>query len=83
MDMIKSDILNIIAEEALVDIETLKLDKKLDELGIDSIAVIGVMYDVEEKYNIEIDDSEIAVDQTLGDMLDLMINKIQASEGQG
>tara|TARA_R110000868_G_scaffold314557_1_gene575485 strand:+ start:133 stop:378 length:246 start_codon:yes stop_codon:yes gene_type:complete len=75
----ESDILDMIAHEALVDRNTLVLASKLDEIGIDSIAVVSVIFEVEEKYNITIGDDDISVDQTLGDVLEMIISKINAA----
>ena len=72
-------LLDLIAAEALIEREKLSLDAPLDSLGIDSVDFVSIMFAVEEKYNITVEDNEIARDKTLGDMIALLESKIEAT----
>jgi acyl carrier protein len=75
----QEELLDLIATEALIEREKLSLDAPLDSLGIDSVDFVSIMFAVEEKYNITVEDNEIARDKTLGDMIALLESKIEAT----
>jgi len=75
----QEELLDLIAAEALIEREKLSLDAPLDSLGIDSVDFVSIMFAVEEKYNITVEDNEIARDKTLGDMIALLESKIEAA----
>jgi len=75
----QEELLDLIAAEALIEREKLSLDAPLDSLGIDSVDFVSIMFAVEEKYTITVEDNEIARDKTLGDMIALLESKIEAA----
>ncbi|MET0546093.1 MAG: phosphopantetheine-binding protein [Caulobacterales bacterium] len=75
----EAELLDIIAAEALIERDTLALDAQLDALGIDSVDFVSIVFALEEKYNISVEDGEIARDKTLGDMITLLESKIAAA----
>jgi acyl carrier protein len=50
----------------------------LAELGLDSLAMLEVVYDVEEKFHVEVQDSELVDTKTIGHLLDLIEKKTAA-----
>ena len=51
---ISEKILQIIAEQSLLDPADVQLDATLEELGIDSLGVVESIYAIEEEFNIEV-----------------------------
>ena len=51
---ISEKILQIIAEQSLLDPADVQLDATLEALGIDSLGVVESIYAIEEEFNIEV-----------------------------
>lgn len=81
MNSLSEELIELIASEALVDRETLIPGAKLDSLGIDSVDFVSIMFAVEERYSVTIEDDEISKSATLADMLSLFEKKIAAVRG--
>ena len=45
---------NIIAEQIMKDVDDLQLDASLDELGLDSLKVVDIIFELEEAFDISI-----------------------------
>ena len=50
----REELIELIAEEALVDKEKLVDSATLADIGLDSVGVVSVVFAVEEKYGVEI-----------------------------
>jgi acyl carrier protein len=48
------ELIDIIAEEALIDRAKLDPAAKLEDIGLDSVDLVSVVFAIEEKYGIEI-----------------------------
>lgn len=68
------ELIDIIAEEALMDRAKLDPTAKLEDIGLDSVDLVSVIFAIEEKYGIEI--AEDAFDRT--DTLGAVLGKINA-----
>ena len=51
--------------------ENLTPETRLDELGIDSMSLLELMFEVEDKYNIHLPD-DVPTPETVGQFLELM-----------
>lgn len=51
---IASRVIEIIAEQALLDVEHLTLESTPEELGIDSLAIVESIFAIEETYDIQV-----------------------------
>lgn len=51
---LEEQIKEIIADQALMDPEDISDDSTLDELGLDSLAVVEIIYGVEEAFDIQV-----------------------------
>jgi len=60
---------DIIAEEALMDRAKLIDDAKLEDIGLDSVDLVSVVFAIEEKYGIEISEDAFTRNDTLGEVL--------------
>lgn len=79
---LQNELLDLVAEEAVVDRDTLKTEARLDELDIASADFVMILMAIEEKYGVYISvDNEIAELQTVQDLLSLVSAKIQADLG--
>jgi len=52
--VIETEIIEIIAEKCQKNVSSITPASRLDELGIDSMQAIVLLYDLEERYDIEI-----------------------------
>lgn len=74
---LEEDLLDIVAEEAMVERELLKRDAVLDDLNIASADFVMVLMAIEEKFGIYISvDNELADLKTVQDLLSLASEKI-------
>lgn len=78
MDVPEDELLDLIAQEALVDRATLKRDASLADLGIQSIDLISVIFEVENRYGLTIDENDLPPDGTLGGVLDVLRARLAA-----
>ena len=73
MSSVESDIYDIIAEKSAVDRSKLSRDAKLEELEIESLDVVEIIFAVEEKFDIHVpynaNDQELEF-ETVGDVVD-------------
>ena len=72
------ELLDLIAEEALIDREKLVRDATLEDIGLDSVDVVSVVFAAEEKYGIEISEDAFKDTTNLGGFLDTLKGLIQA-----
>ena len=75
---LEQDLIDLVAKEALVDVEKLKKDSTLEEIGLDSVDLVSVVFAVEDKYGVTIGENDLEKSATLGQMLDLIQAKIAA-----
>ena len=61
---------DLIAEEALLDRSTLNRDMTLEAVGMTSLDVISVLFEVEERYGIVVEASDLEDCKTLGQLID-------------
>lgn len=51
---VQTRVIEIVAEQALLDVEEVKLDSSLDDLGIDSLGLVESIFAIEEAFDISI-----------------------------
>ena len=51
---VKDKVIQIIAEQGLLDVADVSLTATLEELGIDSLGVVESIFAIEEKFDIEV-----------------------------
>lgn len=52
------------------------LNKSLSDVGIDSLAALGIIVNLEEKFNVHMDDEKIAKVKNISSLLDLLAETI-------
>ncbi|MCD1147070.1 acyl carrier protein [Peptoniphilus sp. KCTC 25270] len=71
----KEKILEMIAEQFNVSIENLNGDTNfVDDLNADSIELVEMVMSLEEEFDIQLEDEELAEIKTIGDVLELIEN---------
>ena len=53
-DAVKEKIIEIIAEQAIMDVTDVKMDATLEDLGIDSLGLVESIFAIEEVFDIQI-----------------------------
>jgi acyl carrier protein len=73
--------IKILTEELKLNIDpaTISADRLIEDLGMSSIHLMNVMYDLEEAFHIRLDPEEMLAIGTVGHLLDLLDSKIAAA----
>ena len=83
MSSVESDIYDIIAEKSAVDRSKLQPEAKLEDLEIESLDVVEIIFAVEEKFDIHVpynaNDQELEF-ETIGDVV-AAVQKLIDEEG--
>ncbi|MFT4999785.1 MAG: acyl carrier protein [Paracoccaceae bacterium] len=52
--VLKDKIIAILAEQAVLNVEDIRIDATLDELGIDSLGLVETVFAIEETFDVEV-----------------------------
>lgn len=66
------EIRSMISEELGVKPERIELDTNLKELGSDSIALMAIIDNIQEQYNIDVSDEAVKNVQTVKDIVEYL-----------
>ena len=72
------ELLDLVAEEALIDRAKLVREATLEDIGLDSVDVVSVVFAAEEKYGVEIAEDAFKDVSNLGQFLDIIKGLIEA-----
>jgi acyl carrier protein len=72
------ELIDIISEEALIDRGKLDRSAKLEDIGLDSVDLVSVVFAIEEKYGIEIAEDAFTRTDTLAAVLSKIDGLIDA-----
>ena len=67
--MIETVVFEVIARERNCTAGDISLDMRLEDLGIDSLKAITILYEIEEQLNIEIPNELVESVRTVGDIV--------------
>lgn len=73
------DILDLIAEEAPVQRADLKPEATLEALGVASLDVISVLFAIEDRYGVVVEQSDVEGVTTLQSFIDAVLAKAKAT----
>ena len=80
----KSDIEQIlkesIAKQKMISVEDITLDSSLDDLGISSLDSISLVFDIEDRYGVEVPNEKLKKVRTIRDIVDGVDALIQAKK---
>jgi acyl carrier protein len=71
----RNGVLDVIAEEALVDRAKLVPEATLESLGIASLDVISIVFALEEKFGVVLEQSDFESVESLGQMVDVILDR--------
>ena len=74
MAVTAEEVLDIIAAEAKLDRLALKPDATLVDLAISSIDVVSVIFELEDRFGLEIEPESIAPDFTIAQFVDHIVS---------
>ncbi len=77
--MIESAVVEVITRERQCKPEDVNMDTRLSDLGIDSLQAITILYELEERFGIEIPNELMENLETVSDIVS-SINKIRQSD---
>lgn len=78
MQDIEQKIIDIISYNLSINKEDIKLDSSIEfDLGADSLDMIELILDIEWEYDITIYDEEIDLIQTVGQLIDVVKEKVE------
>jgi acyl carrier protein len=69
-ESVEQRVLRVIAVTRRVPVETVRADSTFEELGIDSLDRINILFELEGEFEIEIDDEQAKQVTTLQQMID-------------
>ena len=67
-----------IARQKMISVEDIALDSSLEALGISSLDSISLVFDIEDKYGVEVPNEQLKRVRTVGDIVDGVDALIQA-----
>jgi acyl carrier protein len=71
----RNTVLDIIAEEALVERARLTPEATLDSLGIASLDIISIVFALEERFGLTLEQADFEGVQSLGQFVDLILDR--------
>ena len=78
MTITEPELLDLIAQEAIIDRDKLTREATLGDLGISSLDVITLLFELEERYGVVIEEADMPKMETLGEMVDFLMVRIAA-----
>jgi len=77
---IENSVIKLIAKEKKLNISDITPESTLDELGVTSLEAITVMYDIEEKFDVEVPDNTLESLRTVHDIVDGVASLMSENE---
>ena len=76
-------IMSIVVENDLVESQGLSPEKNLSqEMGIDSISILEIVMEINEQFNIKIDNDDLPALENINDMATYVLKQIKANESK-
>jgi acyl carrier protein len=76
MRITEPELLDIISKESLIERDQLKRDATLEDLGVSSMDVMTTLFELEERYDVTLEGSEMPPVKTLGELCDYLLSRI-------
>jgi acyl carrier protein len=76
----RNTVLDIIAEEALVERANLTPEATLESLGIASLDIISIVFALEERFGLTLEQADFEGVQTLGQFVDLVLDRARLEQ---
>ncbi|PSL20888.1 acyl carrier protein [Shimia abyssi] len=80
-ETLTKELIALVADEGMVDVSDIAPEKRLEDLDIQSADFVMILMAIEEKYDVYISvDNELSEVETVQDLLDLVITKIEEAQ---
>jgi acyl carrier protein len=79
-ESIQDRVLRVIATTRRVPLETVRPDSTFEELGIDSLDRINILFELESEFDVEIDDEQAKQVTTLQQMIEGITQLVNAKD---
>jgi acyl carrier protein len=79
-ETVEERVLNVIAKTQRIPVETVTPQSSFEELGIDSMDSINIIFDLESEFDIEIDDEQARHIRYVHEMIDGVKKLLEAKE---
>jgi acyl carrier protein len=79
---VTEDVLDIIAENQRIPREKVTLDSRFEELGMDSMDAVNILFTLEEKFDISVPDDAAREIRSIREMVDGVQKLVDAKEGK-
>ena len=79
MQITESELLDMLAAEAILDRDRLTREARLSDLGVSSIDVISLLFELEERTGVQIEEGDMPQMETLGEMVDHLLSKLNTA----
>jgi acyl carrier protein len=76
----RNSVLDVIAEEALVDLAKLTPEATLESLGIASLDIISIVFALEERFGLVLEQADLEGVQSLGQLVDLILERARIEQ---
>jgi acyl carrier protein len=80
MATLDDELLDLVAQEALIDRAKLVREATLEDVGLDSVDVVSIVFAIEEKYGAEIAEDAFKNTLNLGEFVDTLKSLIEAKQ---
>ena len=79
-ETIEERVLKVIAKTQRIPLEKVTIDSSFEELGMDSMDSINILFDLESEFDIEIDDEKAKQIRTVREMVEGIKQLVAAKE---
>jgi acyl carrier protein len=79
MSLTEPALLDLIAKEALVDRDKLVREAALADLGVSSLDLITLLFELEERYGVMVEEAELQPMTTVGELSDFLLARINGA----
>jgi acyl carrier protein len=79
MAVSETELLDLFSKEARIDRGALTRDATIAELNLDSMDVLSILFEIEDRFGTIIDVGDLPSAETLGDLSDYLLSRINTA----
>ncbi len=75
---VKETVLALIQESSttLLQNQPLDLQADLNEIGLDSLSIVEIIFELESRYSLVVDEERMATMETVNDLIDMIVQAV-------
>ncbi len=81
--MISARVISVIAKVKGVDADSITVDQTFEELSVDSLDAVEIMFEIEEEFDIEISDEIAREVRSVGEVVQMLEARLKEIEEAG